>query len=101
MVYIKCHYNVKDIHTYVTFVLNMMLLYWPDVINGIKMDESCDTTDAVDVETSLNSLRLNDLSTPLNVLSPGAVKSVLPNVFKSLPPGKFGPRGIYTCALSQ
>ena len=70
-----------------------VVIYWPDVINGIKMDESCDVTSPVDVETSLNSLRLNDLSTPLNVLSPGVVKIVRPNVFNSLPPGKFGPRG--------
>ena len=75
-------------------MLVVMLLYWPDVINGIKMDESCDTANTVDVETSLNSLRLNDLSAPLNVLSPGGVKIVRPDVFNSLDPGKFGPRGI-------
>ena len=63
------------------------------MINGIKMDESRDTTGAMDVETSLNSLQLNDLSTPLNVLSPGVVKGVEPKVFNSLPPGKFGPKG--------
>ena len=51
---------------------------------------------AVDVEASLNSLKLNDLSTPRNVLSFGITKTE-PDVFNRLEPGRFGPKGKNTC----
>ena len=60
------------------------------------MEDAGSTTSAVvDVEASLNSLKLNDLSTPRNVLS--ASVGTEPDVFNRLEPGKFGPKGNYVC----
>ena len=73
----------------------MWFYYYSDVINGIKMEDAGDTTSAVvDVEASLNSLKLNDLSTPRNVLS-ASIPKTEPDVFNRLEPGRFGPKGKY------
>ena len=58
------------------------------------MEDAGDTaSEVVDVEASLNSLKLNDLSTPRNMLSP-SVTMTEPTVFNNLEPGKYGPKGM-------
>ena len=81
-------------YMYVYISISIQLLFCSsDVINGIKMEDAGGTASAVvDVEASLNSLKLNDLSTPRNVLSFGITKTE-PDVFNRLEPGRFGPKG--------
>ena len=66
-----------------------------DVIIGIQKGDSAGTNGGGDLEASLNSLKLNNLSSSISSMSVSTAKSAR-DIFDRLDPGTFGPKGTIT-----
>ena len=71
-----------------------------DVIIGIQKGDSAGTNGGADLEASLNSLKLNNLSGSLSSASVSTAK-LTRQCFDRLDSGTFGPKGTYMYAYSH
>ena len=69
-------------------------MFLTDVITGIQKGDSAGSNGGADMEASLNSLKLNNLSNSISSTSVRTAKSV-GDIFDRLGPDTFGPKGTY------